>query len=92
MASGLRGLFFNATRNDALFLVSCCSRVLDDGRLHAQREIAVRLSAIGRRTGVLVANTPGLRFRIVEVSRGAEGLDRRVAFTSEPFTCDGAID
>lgn len=88
--ASLRRLLINSTRNDTLFLVSCCSRVLDDGRVHAQREIAIRLSAVGRATGVLVPDGPGLRFRILEVSRrAAGGLDRQVAFTSQPFTLDG---
>ncbi len=86
-------LLLNPTRNDALYLVSCCSRVIEDGRPHAQREIAVRLGAIGRVSGLLQpdvrAGLAGFRFRILEVSRGPGGLERQVAFTSEPFTLDG---
>jgi hypothetical protein len=85
----LGGLLLNPSRNDALYLVSCCSRVLEDGRPHAQREIAIRVAAIGLVTGLLEPGVPGFRFRILEVSRGAGGLEQHLAFTSEPFTIDG---
>lgn len=82
-------LLLNPTRNDALYLVSCCSRVLEDGRAHAQREIAIRLGPVGRVTGQLEPGVPGFRFRILEVSHGPGGLEQHIGFTSEPFTIDG---
>jgi hypothetical protein len=76
-------LFFNAARNETLYLLACCERLLDDGSRHAEQEIAARLSA-HLHEGRLAA--PGLvRFRVVEVHREAGQLQRQVAFVSAAF-------
>ena len=66
-------LFWSPRRNEDLFLASCAERVLEDGRPHAQAEIAARIRAdLGR-------DAP---YRLVTVRREGEALVVETAFES----------
>ena len=90
-------LLFNAARNEALYLLACCERLVDDASHHAEQEIAARLAA-HLKNERLAAHlreerlaAPGLvRFRIVEVYPEAGQLQRQVAFVSAPFAVAAA--
>ncbi len=104
-------LLFNAARNEALYLLACCERVVDEGSTHAEQQVASRLAAHvnERRLAAHVAahvkeGRPAarhvepvqdvraitcLRFRIVEVFREGQRLQRRVAFESAVLRLDG---
>ena len=99
-------LLFNAARNETLYLLACCERLVDDASHHAEQEIAARLAAhlgeerlaahLGEeRLAAHLKNerlaAPGLvRFRIVEVYPEAGQLQRQVAFVSAPFAVAAA--
>lgn len=82
-------LFLNAERNETLYLLACCERVVDDGSAHAEHEIAARLAA---HLGDASQGVPcRARFRIVEVYPEARQLQRQVAFVSTPFDVAGRV-
>lgn len=82
----LMQLFFNPSRNDLLYLLSCCERVLEDGRNHAQREILLRVTTHATQQGLLEENaTTLLQFRIREVQRIDAKLVDAVMFESTPI-------
>jgi hypothetical protein len=83
VAAMVARLFLNAERNETLYLLACCERVVDDGSGHAEHEIAVRLAAhLGHAPLAVPCRA---RFRIVEVYPEAGQLQRQVAFVSAPF-------
>ena len=84
LAQMLRRLFWNPARNESLFLTSCAERLLEAPTEHSRGEITARIAAD-------CGGGPGeLQFRIVVVTRGAAGLQRRVEYVSPPFGGAGA--
>lgn len=64
-------LLFNASRNEVLYLLACCERVVDEGSRHAEQQIAARLAAHIRRQR--------LAAHILEQPRAAHAEDGQLA-------------
>jgi len=80
----LRRLLWNPRWNEALFVVSCAERLLDEPTAHSEDEIFRRIAAD-------LADGPDdgeggtwLSFRIVLVSEDAGTVVRETAFVAEP--------
>ena len=75
-------LFWNAARNDALFMVSCAERIEEEPTAHSIAEITQRVRdaiALSAERG------PSAQFRLVFVSRKGARITREVLFVSDPF-------
>lgn len=77
-AAHLRSLLWNPGRNDTLYLLGCCERVLEHASPHAIAEIRARIEPLAP-AGPLV-------FRIVETARTGGRIESHVAYVSEPWT------
>lgn len=83
----VRRLCWNPQRNEALFLLSCCERVLQHGSPVAQQQIATRIGhALASVDRALPCSTPPrcFVFRICLVTREGDGLCSHQAFVSAP--------
>lgn len=82
----LARLFWNARRNEALYVVSCAERLMNEPTAHSQDEIFRRIAAdLADRSQ---ACAPWLSFQIVLVSEDEGRITREVAFVSEPRRFD----
>ena len=77
-------LFWNAAWNEALFLVSCAERLIEQPNAHSENEILRRIAADLARQPDGATLPPWLRFRLVFVSREGDALSREALFLSEP--------
>jgi hypothetical protein len=78
----LARLLWNARWNEALFVVSCAERLMDEPTAHSEDEIFHRIAAdlAERQEG----RGAWLRFRIVLVNEDEGAIARDVAFVSDP--------
>jgi hypothetical protein len=75
-------LFWNADRNDALFMLSCAERLIDRETAHSLTEIHARIRRAAVDHGT---QAPAARFRIVTLDRDESGLRRDLCYLSDPF-------
>ncbi len=75
-------LFYNAARNDALFVVSCAERIEESPTDHSIAEITRRI-----RVDILATEhrCNQAQFRLVFVSCGETEITQEVLFVSAPF-------
>lgn len=93
-AALLARLFWNPARNEALFLVSCAERLLDDPSASRADLLWTRVAdrvrpTLSSEAAVAAPALPSaggrtLRVRIVEVTRQGDALLREVRYVSEP--------
>ena len=94
LGSMLVRLPYNAPRNDMLFLISCCERVLDDEqaldvRARAHTEILRHVAMHAHQTSAIGPHddaTIRLSFRIRQVRREHNALIEEVAYEAGSFT------
>lgn len=78
-ASMLGRLFWNASWNESLFLVSCAERLMARPTEHSHHEILSRLRTDLLRQG---QSAPQVQFRLVFISRHGDALQREVTYLS----------
>ena len=77
---GMMGrLFWNAPCNEALFLVSCAERLMENPTQHSHDEIVKRIGANLQRRGVTVTF---LQFRLAVITRRSTALHKEIAYLS----------
>jgi hypothetical protein len=83
-------LFWNAPRNDALFVVSCAERITENPTAHSINEITRRIledlthGAEGNAASVA-------QFRLIFISRDDTGICQDILFQSDPFPTAGFV-
>lgn len=77
-------LFWNPTRNENLFLVSCAERIIEHPTRHSEDEIFNRLVSDFRANAldVRVSELSYVKFRLLLVRREEGGLQQDVIFNS----------
>jgi len=78
-AEMLRRLFWNPDRNEALFVLSCSERIVQNPTAHSIHEIAQRI----RQDLPVDCTAQFLQFRLVFVHRDKDRLIKDLLFTSE---------
>jgi len=91
ISSMLKRLFWNPHWNEALFLVSCAERLMENGADYSVKEIVKRIKTGVEKRGVNSMVTPYLQFRLVFVSREGEQLQKYITFTSPVYQYAGGI-
>ncbi|NPU91008.1 MAG: hypothetical protein HPY82_03775 [Gammaproteobacteria bacterium] len=82
-----RRLVWNPARNESLYLLSSCEKILERDSLQAQQVIAGRI-ALALRSGELPPQARWFRFRLLVVEREGEALVRHEHFVSPAFGLD----
>lgn len=80
----VRRLLWNPQWNEALFLVSCAERLINQPTAHSQDEIFRRIAADLSAAGPLSGTEPWLCFRLVFLSRDGDTLRSDILFVAEP--------
>lgn len=82
-----RRLVWNPGRNEALYLLSSCEKILERDALQAQEVIAGRMAQT-LRSGELPPQARYFRFRLLVVEREGDRLVQREQFVSPAFALD----
>lgn len=82
-------LFWNASRNDALFVVSCAERIAENPTAHSINEIKRRI-LYDLKQGPIDSAVRSAQFRLVFIFRDETGITQDILFQSEPFALSGA--
>jgi hypothetical protein len=82
-------LFWNARRNDALFVVSCAERIAENPTPHSINEITRRILD-DLEPGTTDSHVSAAQFRLVFMSRDETGISQDILFLSNPFPVAGA--
>jgi hypothetical protein len=83
-------LFWNAPRNDALFVVSCAERITENPTAHSINEITRRILE-DLKHGAEGKTASAAQFRLVFISRDDTGICQDILFQSDPFPTAGLV-
>lgn len=78
-------MLWNPVRNDALFMVSCAERLIDEVTPHSIAEIRARV----RHAAGSAPRDRLARFRLIFIDRDGTTLKREVLYLSDPFPLTG---
>lgn len=81
--SMLKRMFWNASWNESLFLVSCAERLMANPSQHSYQEIAKRIKLELQSGGVDITATPFMQFRLVFLSKDNQELSRHITYLSK---------
>ena len=87
-----KAFFWNAKRNESLYLSTCAERLIQNPTELSRREIRRRIRASLLREIGDNAVPAYFRFRLIFVSRHGGMLRRDIAFVSPPYPCVDPFD